>query len=116
MLDEAVRQVRRLFSSKTNSGKLVYKLTDKLHFYKQVLLATSIILLLGYSQFRDHFDCQNKISREVSLKSICWINGTTTIDSQQKQEAMTLEIMSRVNRTDQHSISSFLKRLVSEMK
>lgn len=81
MIDALVDQVRRLFSSKNNGGRLVFKLTDRLHHYKQVLLATSIVLLLGYAQFRPHFQCEGleKVN-EKTLTNFCWINGTHTLD------------------------------------
>jgi len=81
MFKELVSQVKKLFSSKSNGGRLVYKLTDQLHYYKQVLLATSIVLLLGYSQFRAHFSCSGNGRLDGSvLTNFCWINGTTTIN------------------------------------
>lgn len=84
MFDELVRQARRLLSSKSNGGKQVPKLTDRLHTYKQVLFAICIALVLGYSQFRDHFDCQgvegvDKGLDKKSLTNFCLTNGTTTI-------------------------------------
>lgn len=80
MFDEFVKQVRRLFSSKNNAGKLVYKLTDRLHGYKLSLLALSIVLLIGHSQFRAHFYCVGDKNYDAKLlNNFCWINGTTTI-------------------------------------
>lgn len=83
MLDELVKQVRRLFSSKSNGSRLVFNPTDRLHYYKQILLAISIVLLLGYSQFRAHFECQgvDKGLNSETLTNFCWINGTTTLHS-----------------------------------
>lgn len=81
MFDEFVKQFKRLFSSKCNGGKLVYNLSDKLHYYKQILLAIGIILLLGYSQFRAHFECQGSDRVDSkTLTNFCWINGTTTVN------------------------------------
>lgn len=81
MFEELMKQVRRLFSSKINGGKLVYKLTDRLHYYKQTLLALSLVLLLGYSNFRDHFKCQGSGSVDgKTTTTFCLINGTTTLD------------------------------------
>lgn len=84
LLEDLTSQVSRLFSSKSNGSKLVYKLTDRLHYYKQVLLALSIVLLLGYSQFREHFHCQGVegLPKET-MKIFCWTNGTTTLNKRQ---------------------------------
>lgn len=81
MFDEFVKQARQIFSSKKNAGKLVRSVTDRLHYYKQILLAVCIVILLGYSQFRDHFDCQvsDKLDKK-RLNNFCWTNGTTTLD------------------------------------
>lgn len=79
MLDELVKQVRRLFSSKNNGGRLVYNLTDWFHFITQTVLALSIILVTGYGQFREHMKCQG--SDKIDSKTVtnhCWTNGTTT--------------------------------------
>lgn len=82
MLDEFIKQAKRLFSSKSNGANLIYSTTDKLHKYKLILLAVSIGLLLGYSQFRPHFNCQNSDTKidVKALDAFCWINGTTTLD------------------------------------
>lgn len=85
MFKELVSQIKRLFSSKKNGAKLVNNLTDRLHYYKQVLLATSIVLLLGYSQFRGHFRCVGtKQLDEGMLTDFCWINGTYTLDARDR--------------------------------
>ena len=77
-----IKQAQRLFSSKKNGGKLVYKLTDRLHCYKQNLIFLSIALLLGYSQFRTHFECTttNPYLSKKDVTSFCWINGTYTLN------------------------------------
>lgn len=115
MLNQFILQVKRLFSSKTNSGKLVYNLTDRLHYYKQVILGTSMILLLGYSQFRAHFECQGVggIDKKL-LGTFCWINGTTTFDTQTKHTEIIQETLARINKTDPDSISYYLEKLVSK--
>lgn len=80
MFDQFVKQALRLFSSKSNAGKQVPKLTDQLHTLKQVLLALAIVLVLGYSQFRDHFRCQavSGVKEEV-VTNFCLMNGTSTV-------------------------------------
>lgn len=81
MFEELVRQARRLFSTKNNGGKQVRQLTDRLHAYKQVVIALSLILLLGYSQFREHIRCRG-YSDQLDWKTLtdfCLINGTTTV-------------------------------------
>jgi hypothetical protein len=80
MFDEFVKQARRLFSSRSNGGKQVPITTDRLHTQKQVLLALAIVLLLGYSQFRDHFVCQGieGVDKKI-VTDFCLINGTTTV-------------------------------------
>lgn len=81
MFDDLVKQVRRLFSSKNNAGKLVYKLTDRLHGYKLGLLALCIVLLLGHSQFRTHFHCHGAEKYDTKLlDNFCWTNGTSTVN------------------------------------
>lgn len=81
MFDEFVKQCKRIFSSKTNNGKLAHPLTYQLHYYKVLLLAGSIVVLLGYSQFREHFQCQSRNEiNEKALTNFCWLNGTTTIN------------------------------------
>jgi len=80
MLDQFVGQVRRLFSSKNNPGKQVPKLTDKLHSYKLAILALSIVFLIGYRQFRDHFSCQGIRGVDKSeITNFCITNGTSTV-------------------------------------
>lgn len=114
MLNQFILQVRRLFSSKTNSGKIIYNLTDRLHYYKQVILGASIVLLLGYSQFRPHFECQGiEVLDKKTLGPFCWINGTTTFDLQAKHAAVVQENLARINKTDKDSISYYLNKLVS---
>lgn len=114
MLEQFVLQVKRLFSSKTNSGRLVYNITDRLHYYKQVIFGASIVLLLGYSQFRSHFDCQGVEKTDKKLMgTFCWINGTTTFDVQAKHKAVLQQTLARVNRSDENSIKHFFKQLVS---
>lgn len=114
MLDQFVLQVRRLFSSRTNNGRLVYNITDRLHYYKQVIFGASIVLLLGYSQFRSHFDCQGVAGLDKkTLGAFCWINGTTTFDTQAKHKTVLEHNLARVNRSDESSIKHFFKQLVS---
>lgn len=81
MLEEFVKQCKRIFSSKSNNGKFAHPLTYQLHYYKILLLAASIVLVLGYSQFREHFNCQSLDQMDKkATTNWCWINGTTTID------------------------------------
>lgn len=80
MFDELAKQAGRLFSSKRNAGKQVAKLTDRLHSVKQLVVALSIVLLMGYSKFRDDFKCQPAPGvAEKITSNFCWANGTTTV-------------------------------------
>lgn len=80
MLEEFVKQGRKLFSSKENGAKLVRNQVDQLHHWKLVLLASSIVILIGYSQFRVHFSCKGDENIDTKmLTPFCWINGTTTV-------------------------------------
>jgi hypothetical protein len=98
MFDEFVREARRLFSSKSNGGKQVSSLTDRLHTQKLVLLALAIVLLLGYSQFREHFKCQgvDGIDERV-ITNFCLINGTTTTEFNRNDSWPLEEQSSRVS-------------------
>lgn len=80
MFGQFVSQVQRLFSSKKNGGKLIHSTTNRLHGYKQVLLAICIVFLLGYSQFREHFQCAaaDGIDKK-QMTNFCWANGTSTV-------------------------------------
>lgn len=121
MFEELVNQAKRLFSSKRNAGKLVYNLTDKLHYYKQLLLATSIVLLLGYSQFRAHFLCQgsDRVDK-ITLTNLCWINGTTTVNridgstAVSRQRASKHSVLVNNPRVELPAGSSILEQLVSQ--
>lgn len=123
MFDEFVSQIKKLFSSKCNGGKLIYNLTDKLHYYKQILLALSIVLLLGYSQFRDHFLCQgtDRVDRKI-VTNLCWINGTTTLNridgntisgSSNQRPAARYSLLVNNSNVDLPKGSSILDQIVS---
>lgn len=82
MLDELVKQVRRLFSSKNNGGKQVPQLTDRFHTHKQVLMALSLAILLGYSRSRNLFACEAVKGIDLeTLTDFCLTNGTSTVIS-----------------------------------
>lgn len=82
IFEEFLKQTQKLFSSKQNAGKLVYNLADRLHLWKLLLLGLSLVLLVGYSQFRSNFECQgsDQVHRK-DLTNFCWVNGTTTLNS-----------------------------------
>lgn len=95
MIDDLVKQVlagaRRLFSSKSNCGKQVSRLTERLHTLKQVVVAMAIMFILGYSQFRSHFKCRpngNLDSKEAT--DFCLINGTATVVGRDAREAVSI--------------------------
>ena len=93
MFDEFVKEARRLFSSKSNGGKQVPTLTNRLHTQKQVLLAISIVLLIGHAQFRDHFLCQgiDGVKAEIAT-NFCLINGTTTVLNKNESTPQTVSL------------------------
>lgn len=79
-IEDFVKRAQLLFSAKSNRGKLVANPIDRLHYYKQVVIGVGLVLLLGYSRFREDFDCHK--FAEITNKQLinfCWINGTSTI-------------------------------------
>lgn len=81
MLNNFVKQAQRIFSSKKYGAKLVDNPTDRLHNWKLILFGLSIVFIIGYSQFREHFKCfANEQLDSKILTNFCWLNGTTTLD------------------------------------
>ena len=81
-LESLTSQVTRLYSSKTNPGKQVAKLTNQLHTLKQVVVAFAIVLLIGQANFRSDFRCEAAGSVDwKSMTDFCLLNGTTTVES-----------------------------------
>ncbi|KAG9510477.1 hypothetical protein GZH46_00983, partial [Fragariocoptes setiger] len=85
-MDEILSQVKKLFSNKNNS-KLAQPWANRFHRFKMILLIMSITLMIGYRQFRAHFDCNLKPNargnayEKSSIDNACWNNGTFTVDS-----------------------------------
>lgn len=94
MFNEFVKEARRLFSSKSNGGKQVPTWTNRLHLHKQVLIALSIVLLIGHSQFRDHFVCQGIQGADQKVTTnFCLINGTTTVLNSNESNTQSVSLV-----------------------
>lgn len=107
-MEELISQTKKLSSSSKNNGKLTQLAITQFHLLKAWLFAITVLVLVGYGQFRQHFDCKERGALDSTTWNLmCWTNGTTTVVTGPKDNAIPhvgiyFERNSEKNRIEKH--------------